>query len=136
MVLKRKENCKLIYINNKYYVETSGRIYHFNDNLREATECYKNIKEVEKRGIVRFFQGKFIVELYPAELNDILKSIEYYKYFSENCLRFKCDFKSISEKSYDLDFLYRYLFCIYRDYLQETKESGRIENIYNQDTIS
>lgn len=135
MTLKRKKNCKLIYVNNKYYIKTEKNLYHFNDNLIEAIEYYENISEIEKKGSLRFSKGKFKLELYPDELNDILKAIEFYKFSIDKSFYFKCDIESLKEKSFDLSFLYEYIFCIYREHLKEVEESGKTREIEQESTI-
>lgn len=135
MVLKRKENCKLIYVNNKYYIETSQNLYHFNDDFVEAMEYYNNIREIEKRGQLRFVKGKFRIELYPSELTDVLHAIECYKFSVDKSFYFQCDFEKLKEKSFDLEFLYNYLFYLYRDYIKEVEESSKVEGREEINTI-
>jgi hypothetical protein len=131
MILKQKKNCKLICSNQKYYIQTNKNLYHFSHNLVEANEYYEHIREIEESGNFRYVDGKFRVELYPEELADILHSIEFYKFSIDKSFYFKCDFESLKAKSFDLSFLYEHLFCIYRDYLKQVEESGRVEVISN-----
>lgn len=127
MILKQKKNCKLIYSNNKYYIQTNKNLYHFSNNLVEANQYYEHIREIEESGALRYVDGKFKVELYPEELADILHSIEFYKFSVDKSFYFKCDFESLRAKSFDLSFLYEHLFCIYRDYLKQAEDSGKLE---------
>lgn len=135
MILKRKKDCKLIYVNNKYYIKTEKNLYHFNDNFIEAIEWYNNIKEIEKRGKLVFSQGKFKIELYPDELNDILHAIEFYKFSVDKSFYFKCDFDSLKNKSFDLSFLYNYLFCLYNNHINEVRESKNIGETEEESTL-
>lgn len=135
MIVKQKNNCKLICVNNKYYIQTNKNLYHFNNNLIEANKYYQHIREIEETYHFNFVDGKFRVELYPEELQDILKSIEFFKFSIDKSFYFKCDYESLKEKSFDLAFLYEHLFCLYRDYLDKVKNSGRVEEMTEIDDL-
>ena len=116
MVLKRKENCKIIFDNVNYYVETKNHLFKFN-NYSDAEYFYKNAQKISVDFLRQFnWEGKIYLEFYPEDLELIMKSLEQFKYFLDKSLYF-CDNKNIfKEKSFDCFYLYEYILGMYREY--------------------
>ena len=116
MILKRKQNCKIIYDNFNYYVQTKDRLFKFN-NLFDAEYFYKNIQKISIDFLRQFnWEGKIYLEFYPEDIELILKSIEQFKFFLDKSLYF-CDNKNIfNKKSIDCFYLYQYILGMYNNY--------------------
>ena len=119
MVLKRKQNCKIIYDNINYYVETKEHMFKFN-NLTDAEYFYKNAQKISVDFLRQFnWEGKIYMEFYPEDVELLMKSLEQFKFFLDKSLYF-CDNKNIfKEKSLDCFYLYEYISGMYREYVNK-----------------
>lgn len=118
MILKQKKNCKMIFCNDKYYIQTNKNLYHLGLDYEEAENYYKNIAQIEEEGRPKPFQdGKFRIELYPADMKLLLNSLETLSFFIKQNRFLDCNNEILAEKNYDIDFLAEYLFCLYNQYV-------------------
>lgn len=131
MILKQKKNCKMIFVNNKYYIKTQKNLYHFGDDFQEAQEYYDNIIQIEKSGPLKFVQGKFRLELYPEEMLDLIKALEIYKFSLDKFIIFSHDRELLKSKMVDIDMLTDFIFCFYNNYLEQVEGSGITKNNYD-----
>lgn len=116
LVLKRKQNCKIIYDNSNYYVETKDRMFKFN-NISDAEYFYKNAQKISVDFLRQFnWEGKIYLEFYPDDLELIIKAIEQFKFFLDKSLYFTDNKNIFKEKSFDCFYLYEYICGMYREY--------------------
>ena len=115
----------MIFYKEKYYIYTNKILYHFGKDYQEAIRYYENIREIEKEGMKRYYMnGKFHLELYPDEMEILLKSLENYKFMIDNSRFIDCEKEKIKMKSFDIEFLTQYLYSLYIEYLKE-KNKGK-----------
>ena len=123
MVIKRKKNCKIIFDNNNYYVESLN--YFFKFNRKEDTEYfYNNCKEISFEFYSKFdVEGKLYFDFYPEDVELILKGIEQLKFFLDKSLYFTDNREILKEKSYDCFYLYQYIYSRYKDKFPTEKQN-------------
>lgn len=121
MVIKRKVNCKIIYDNSNYYVETKDRLFKFN-NFQDADFFYKNVQKISVDFLRQFnWEGKIYLEFYPEDLELIMKAIEQFKFFLDNSRFFALNSELSKKKSLDCYYLYEYIVGMYRNYKDKDK---------------
>ena len=122
MVIKRKKDCKIIYNHNHYYVETCN--YFFKFNKREDAEYfYNNCKNISFEFYSKCdIEGKMYYDLYPEDVELILKGIEQLKFFLDKSLYFTDKKENLKEKSYDCFYLYQYIYSRYKEKVPKEKQ--------------
>lgn len=58
---------------------------------------------------------------------DIFRALEIYKFAVDKSLFLKCDYEYLKAKSFDLEMLADYIFCIYNNYIEEVDKSKPIK---------
>ena len=117
MILKQKKNCKMIFCNDKYYIQTNKNLYHLGLDYEEAEKYYNNIAQIEEEGRLKPFEnGKFKIELYPEDMELLLNSLETLSFFIKQNRFLDCNNETLIQKNFDIDFLAQYLFCLYNQY--------------------
>ena len=123
MVIKRKQNCKIIYDNINYYVETKDYMFKFN-NFTDAEYFYENCKNISIEFLRQFnWEGKVYLEFYPEDVLIIMKSLEQFKFFLDKSLYFTDNQENLKKRSLDVFYLYEYIIGMYRNYVND-KKSG------------
>lgn len=123
MVLKRKKDCKLIYDNNNYYIDGAGYFFKFN-NLDDAQYFYNNFKKLYLNSRQLYeIEGKVVLDLYPSDVELILKGIEQLKFFIDKSMYFKCDQEFLNSKSLDCFYLNQYIYSIYKNCVPKDKQN-------------
>ena len=116
MVIKRKQNCKIIYDNVNYYVETKEHLFKFN-NLVDAEYFYKNCQKISVDFLRQFnWEGKIYMEFFPDDVELLMKSLEQFKFFLDKSLYFTDNKEIFKEKSQNCFYLYEYILGMYRNY--------------------
>jgi hypothetical protein len=110
LVVKRKNNCKLIYNDNNYYLEAFN-IFKKYKNKSEAFHDYKNVNKIDKSVLDEL--GRVEVEFYKEDLELILKSLEVYKFFINQNLFISSENEKLVKISTDIDFLFQIINTIY-----------------------
>lgn len=122
MVIKRKKDCKLIYDNDNYYVDGLGHFFKFN-NLNDAQYFYNNFKSLYLNSRQLYeLEGKIVLDLYPSDVELILKGIEQLKFFIDKSMYFKCDKEFLNSKSLDCFYLNQYIYSIYKNCVPEENQ--------------
>lgn len=115
MVIKRKKNCKIIFDNNNYYVESFNYFFKFS-RKEDAEYFYNNCKDISFEFYSKFdVEGKLYFDFYPEDVELILKGIEQLKFFLDKSLYFTDNREILKEKSYDCFYLYQYIYSRYKD---------------------
>lgn len=123
MVIKRKKNCKIIFDNNNYYVESLNYFFKFN-RKEDAEYFYNNCKEISFEFYSKFdVEGKLYFDFYPEDVELILKGIEQLKFFLDKSLYFTDNREILKEKSYDCFYLYQYIYSRYKDKFPTEKQN-------------
>lgn len=123
MVIKRKKDCKIIFDNNNYYVETNQYFFKFN-NEEDAKYFYNNCKSISVEFLRKFdWEGKIYLEFYPEDLELLIKGIEQLKFFLDKSLYYSSDKNTLKRKSLDCFYLYEYINTMYRNYVPKEKQN-------------
>ena len=122
MVIKRKKECKLIFDNSNYYVEGCGYFFKFN-NIKDAQYFYNNFKSLYLNSKQLYdIEGKIVLDLYPSDVELILKGVEQIKFFIDNSMFYKCDKEYLKSKSLDCFYLNEYIYSVYKNCLPKDKQ--------------
>lgn len=122
MVIKRKKQCKIIYDNYNYYVETSNYFFKFT-SIEDAQYFYNNCKNISLDLYRNFdIEGKIYLDIYPEDMELIIKGIEQLKFFLDKSLYFSDNKDKLNQKSFDCFYLYEYLYSVYKNKVPKEKQ--------------
>lgn len=112
LVIRRKKNCRLLYVNKNYYLEGNYIFKKYKSKI-EAFENYENIRKIDKNINKTDLLGRVEVELYQDDFDIILKSLEIYKFVINQNILISAEKEFLKKKNFDVDFLFQVLQAIY-----------------------
>lgn len=92
--------------------------------LGDAQHFYNNFKELYLNSRQLYeLEGKVVLDLYPSDVELILKGIEQLKFFIDKSMYFKCDKEFLNSKSLDCLYLNQYIYSVYKNCVPKDKQN-------------